>query len=128
MQELSDMKGTLGIPSDGLVITDGIKTKAARVLAWEEPIYRSYVTGYTEETNSYRISVGVTIYPIRLDNGTQRNIPCTNINRLIANNLEPGAPVAFRFVSGAIADLDAGCKKYSINSTRVCWTLCRISC
>ena len=101
----SDYLPNYDFPTDGLVVA-GDKTRAIRVAAWEEPILRSYVTGYKQEFGPYACSIGLVIYPIKRDNSTQVNIPATNIKRLIEMDLKPGHPVAFKIVSSAIAAID----------------------
>lgn len=110
-------------PTDGLVYK-GDFTRAIRIMRWEEPIYKSYVltdeecksrgleTMYKESFGAHRISVGVQIYPIQLQNSTQSIIPMNNLQRIIDYNLQPGAPIAFRFASSAIADLDEDATRY----------------
>lgn len=93
-------------PTDGLVIEGASKVRAIRIGEWEEPIYKSYVTGYTESYGPHAIAVQLDIFPIKLPNSTQRCIPATNIARIMTYGLMPGAPVAFRIASSAIADLD----------------------
>jgi hypothetical protein len=105
IESFSSFKQSYGYPTDGLVVAGEI-TRAIRVYAWEEPIYKSFVTGYKEEYGPHYISVGLEIFPIKLANSTQSNLPATNLSRIIKMNLRKGAPVAFRVVSSAIADLD----------------------
>lgn len=92
-------------PTDGLVIRSSI-TRAVRLLSWEEPIYKSYVTGYDETYGAYRVGVKAKIYPVAMKNSTQKLVSCTNYQRIIDNNLRVGFPIAFRLSSMAIADLD----------------------
>ena len=101
----SEYKSGYGIPTDGLVV-EGMSTNALRIGAWEEPIYRSYVTGYAESYGPHSIAIQCTIYPIKLANSVQRQLPATNLSRIIGLNLRPGYPVAFRIASSAIADID----------------------
>lgn len=105
VKEYSDFNSQYDFPTDGLVVAGDI-TRALRVMAWEEPIHNSYITGYKEEFGPQYTSVGLEIFPIKLPNSEQKNIPATNLSRVIALNLQPGAPVAFRIASSAIADLD----------------------
>lgn len=77
-----------------------------RIEAWEEPIYRSFVTGYDETYGPHAIAVQCKIYPIKLPNSVQRQLPATNLSRIINLNLRPGYPVAFRIASSSIADID----------------------
>lgn len=119
----SDYKSHYEFPTDGLVYR-GDLTRAIRILQWEEPIYKSYVlteeecksrgltTMYKESFGAHRISVGVQIYPIQLQNSVQSVIPLNNLQRIIDYNLQPGAPIAFRFASSAIADLDESATRY----------------
>ena len=107
--ELSDKAPDYAHPTDGLVVRadNGDFQQAVRVMYWEEPIYRSFVMGYEESYGPAYISLKIVIYPITLANSTQTKIPITNISRIVKYNLEIGAPIAFRVVSGAIADFDA---------------------
>lgn len=109
-------------PTDGLVFK-GELTRAIRLKAWAEPIMYSYVLTeeeckkmgiegpYTEKHAAHRISVNTSIYPITMRNSTQRTIPMTNLQRIIDYNLHPGAPIAFRIASSAIADMDEAATK-----------------
>lgn len=105
LQELSEQNVMYASPTDGAVY-DGSMTRAIRLMAWEEPIYKSFVTGYTEKYNKYRISPTLDIYPVVREGTTQSHLTITNWARIIEYNLQPGAPVAFRCASGAIADFD----------------------
>lgn len=92
-------------PTDGAVF-DGNKRRAIRLLAWEEPIYYSYVTDYLEQYNMYRISPSVLIYPVLRGGTTQRRINITNWQRILDYNLAVNSPIAFRIASSAVADFD----------------------
>lgn len=105
LEQLSEMNNTYIEPTDG-VVYDGCKRRAIRLLAWEEPIYRSYITGYIEQYGPYRISPSVLIYPILRQGTTQRQVSMTNWQRIVNYNLQPGAPIAFRVASGATVDFD----------------------
>ena len=105
VKAFSDFKEAYGIPTDGLVVK-GEATNALRIEAWEEPIYRSFVTGYDETYGPHAIAVQCKIYPIKLPNSVQRQLPATNLSRIINLNLRPGYPVAFRIASSSIADID----------------------
>lgn len=105
LHHLSEQSTSYSSPTDGAVY-DGIKRRAIRLLAWEEPIYRSYVTGYSERFGPNRISPSVEIYPIYRKGSTQRQLSLTNWARIIDYNLQPGAPIAFRVASDATADFD----------------------
>lgn len=119
LNEFSNFRQQYGIPTDGLVFS-GELTRAIRLLAWEEPVYKSFVlteelakqlygitaTPYEEDYGTHRTSIACRIYPITLENSTQRRVPLTNLQRIIDNNLQPGAPLAFRVASSAIADFD----------------------
>lgn len=111
VKAFSNYKEGYGYPTDGLVV-EGDFTRALRIEAWEEPIYKSYVTGYAETYGPHSIAIQCTIYPIKLPNSVQRQLPATNLSRIIGLNLRPGYPVAFRIASSAIADIDE-------NSTRL---------
>lgn len=92
-------------PTDGLVFDGGFKY-AIRVLKWEEKLYKSYVTGYDESYNRYVISPRLKIHPIFREGALQKYIPITNWQRIMDLGLCVGSPVAFKLVSGAIADID----------------------
>lgn len=109
---LSDEKEYYCSPTDGVVVDNGETLRAIRVLAWEEPIFKSYVAGYVEEYSSHRITPKIAIHPIVRNGVTQRVLPMTNWKRIFDNDLQVGSPVAFRVVSDAIADFD-------MESTRV---------
>lgn len=102
---LSSHKDAYASPTDGAVYA-GSKVRAIRLQAWEEPVYKSYVTGYHEQFSAYRISPSVLIKPIVREGVTQTRISLTNWARIIQYNLQPGAPIAFRCASDAIADFD----------------------
>lgn len=112
LKHLSDAKDSYISPTDGAVF-DGDKRRAIRLLGWEEPIYYSFVTGYFEQYNMYRISPSVLIFPILRKGSTQRRVNVTNWQRILDYDLEPGAPVAFRVASDAVADFDE-------TATRLC--------
>lgn len=101
----SDYKERYGYPTDGLVV-EGASTKALRIAGWEEPIYRSFVQGFNETYGPHSIAIQALIYPIQLQNSVQRQIPVTNVRRVIELNLRPGYPIAFRIASSAIAVVD----------------------
>ena len=105
MQYLSEAKDSYNSPTDGAVF-DGGKRRALRIMAWEEPIYQSFVTGYLEQFNLYRISPSILIYPVLRGGTTQRRINITNWQRIINYDLQPGSPIAFRIASEATADFD----------------------
>lgn len=105
VKAFSEYKTAYGIPTDGLVV-EGDCTRALRIEGWEEPIYQSYVLGYEETYGPHSIAIQCQIYPIKLPNSVQRQLPATNLGRIVSLNLRPGAPVAFRIASSAIADLD----------------------
>lgn len=105
VKAFSDYKEQYGVPTDGLVV-EGESTNALRICAWEEPIYRSFVTGYAESYGPHSIAVQCTIYPIKLPNSVQRQLPATNLSRILSLSLRPGYPVAFRIASSSIADID----------------------
>lgn len=105
IEAYSNYKESYGFPTDGLVVA-GDSVRAIRIGAWEEPIYQSYVTGYKETYGPHSIAVQCQIYPIQLPNSVQQQLPATNLSRIISLNLKPGAPIAFRIASSAIADID----------------------
>lgn len=109
--KLSEIKDNYLSPTDGAVFDSLGLRRAIRLLAWEEPIYRTYVTGYWEQWKAYRISPSITIYPILRGGTTQRRINMTNWQRILDNDLQPGSPVAFRIASNATADFDADATK-----------------
>lgn len=104
---LSENSKQYPFPTDGAVY-DGKLRRAIRLLAWEEPVYRSYVTDYLEQYGPYRISPSVLINPVYRKGYTQRRISMTNWQRIIDYNLQKGAPIAFRIASSATADFDEG--------------------
>ena len=106
VDNMSTLKETYPYPTDGLVCEGPDRVRAIRVKGWEEPIYQSYVMGYDEGYGPHAISIQLQIFPIKLANSTQRNVPATNIARIMSLNLRPGYPVAFRIASSAIADID----------------------
>lgn len=103
---LTDKKNIYPYPTDGLVCDGNNMVRAIRIKGWEEPIYKSYVQGYTQHYGPHAISIQLNIFPIKLQNSTQRQLPATNIARIMSMKLMPGAPVAFRIASSAIADID----------------------
>lgn len=104
--KLSEAHKTYPYPTDGIVFASGSYKRAVRVAAWEEPIYKSYITGYEESYGPYTISMKLAIRPVSTVKGKQYRLPITNLSRIIENNLKIGSPVAFRIVSGANADID----------------------
>ena len=108
LKKASDAKPGYPYPTDGWVVA-GTITRAIRVLAWEEPIYKSFIledNPYVEKFGAYRISIGCNIYPVSNGTGTQRVVPVQNIRNIVKNDLRPGYPIAFTMKSHAIADLD----------------------
>lgn len=105
MNILSNAKDAYQHPTDGLVY-DGVMRRAIRLLAWEEPIYTSFVSGYLEKFGPYRISPSVLIHPVLRGGTTQRQVSMTNWQRILDYNLQKGAPIAFRVASSATADFD----------------------
>lgn len=103
---MTELKGSYPYPTDGLVCEGFDRVRAIRIKGWEEPIYQSYVLGYVENYGPHAISIQVNIFPIKMGNSTQRKIPATNIARIMSLRLMPGAPIAFRIASSAIADID----------------------
>ena len=106
IDRFTDNKTEYGYPTDGLVCSGHDRVRAIRIKGWEEPIYKSYVLGYEEHYGPHAISIQLQIFPIRLSNSVQRQLPATNISRIMSLGLSPGSPVAFRSVSAAIADID----------------------
>lgn len=102
----TEYKKDYSYPTDGLVCAGPDKVRAIRIKGWEEPIFRSYITGYEEHYGPHAISIQCQIFPIRMVNSTQMVLPATNIARIITLQLRPGNPVAFRIASSAIADID----------------------
>lgn len=105
LHELSDAADDYDEPTDGAVY-DGVMRRAIRIMHWQEPIYKSFVTGYNEKFGPYRISPSVEIYPVLRKGSTQHQLSMTNWQRIIDYNLQPGAPLAFRIASDATADFD----------------------
>lgn len=122
MKELSANKTNYVAETDGLVF-DGFIKKAIRLLAWEEPIYQSYVTGYTEKYSKHRINPSVTIYPVLCGGRKQRQVNMTNIGRIVKNELRVGSPIAFRNASDAIADIDEDVTKLLQKEWQSKWDL-----
>ena len=110
LQSLSDEKESYAYPTDGAVFDGGLR-RAIRLLAWEEPVYYSYVTGYGEKYSMYRINPSIRIYPVMRGGVTQRQVNITNWQRILDYDLEPGSPIAFRVASSAIADFDEDATK-----------------
>ena len=102
---LSNNRDAFPHPTDGVVYW-GSSVHAIRLLAWEEPLYMSYVTGYPEEFSAHRVNPKVEIFPIYRRGGNQRQITITNWQRIINNDLRIGSPIAFKLVSESIADID----------------------
>ena len=109
-KEMSSNKDSYGAPTDGVVFDADVHW-AIRLLAWEEPIYESYVTGYIEKYSMYRINPSLAIYPVLCGGRTQRQVNITNWQRIIDNNLQIGSPIAFRNASESIADIDENTTK-----------------
>lgn len=108
LKRMSDAVVNYPFPTDGWVVA-GSHTRAIRVMAWEEPIYKSFVRledPYIEKYGAHRISIAVGVHPIKLQNSTQQEIPMTNLQRVIDMNLQPGMPIAFRLRSSSIAVVD----------------------
>lgn len=105
LKSLSDCRATYGHPTDGAVYWGNL-IYAIRLLAWEEPLYYSFVKGYKEEFSAHRVNPRLEIYPIVRNGGTQRMVNITNWQRIINCDLRIGSPVAFKLVSESIADID----------------------
>lgn len=105
LNELSTFNTSYEYPTDGAVF-DGDKRRAIRLLAWEEPIYYSFVTGYLEQYSMYRLNPSVLIYPVMRGGSTQRRVNITNWQRILDKDLCPDSPIAFRIASSSIADYD----------------------
>lgn len=106
IKELSLEEENYPEPTDGLVYDSGDFCRAIRLGAWEEPIYFSYVKGYLEQYGPYRISPSVVLFDINRKGTTQHKVSLTNWQRIMQYNLQPGAPIAFRVASSAVADFD----------------------
>ena len=106
IDNMTALKGTYPDPTDGLVCEGFDRVRAIRIKGWEEPIFQSYVLGYEEHYGPHAISIQLQIFPIKMANSTQRRLPATNIARIMSLRLMPGAPVAYRIASSAIADID----------------------
>lgn len=106
VDNMTELKGSYPYPTDGLVCEGPDRVRAIRIKGWEEPIYQTYVQGYEEHYGPHAISIQLQVFPIKLANSTQRQLPATNIARIMSLHLWPGAPVAFRIASSAIADID----------------------
>ena len=103
---MSQYKDDYPYPTDGLVCDGGGKVRAIRVKGWQEPILQSYVIGYEESYGPHSIGIQCKIFPISTGMSVQRQVPATNLKRIIELNLRPGYPIAFRIASSAIADID----------------------
>lgn len=107
----SNIKSSVEYPTDGCVVQSlqmPSKDKYAfRIASWAEPYYNSYVTGFTPSYAPLYMGLQVEIYPIITATGsTQRVLDIDNLDRILKNNLEIGAPIAFTLRSHAIADID----------------------
>lgn len=105
METLSEGKESYANPTDGIVFDGGFKY-AIRLLAWEEPIYKSFISGYEESYNRYVITPKLLIYPVQRGGATQSRLAITNWQRIMDLDLRIGAPVAFRIASSANADVN----------------------
>lgn len=105
LKSLSDTRERYGHPTDGTVYW-GQLIYAIRLMAWEEPLYYSFVKDYKEEFSAHRINPRIEIYPIIRNGGTQRMVNITNWQRIINCDLRIGSPIAFKLVSESIADID----------------------
>lgn len=90
-----------GYLTDGLVIENSKYQYAIRLGAWEEKAICSYVTGYTENQGMYGVFYNVNCYPIKIEGKTFTKISINNIQNIIDNKLEIGAPIAFAVRSAA---------------------------
>jgi hypothetical protein len=103
---LGKQKDFYDAPSDGLVAENSSMQFAIRIGAWKEEINKSYVTGYNINRGMYNNSLLVSIRPIKLENKTVSEIPVTNIQTIIDNNLRIGYPIAFSEVSAVNSIID----------------------
>jgi NAD-dependent DNA ligase len=109
VKTMSDNYSSYTYLADGLVVrmNEGRSSNAVRILSWKEKTQYSFVLGYNQSRSSMYMGMVIKIYPIRLEQSTQREVNITNLKRIVEMNLEPGAPVAFKLVSAADADIDA---------------------
>ncbi len=105
LRELSANRDSYLAPTDGVVFDADIHW-AIRLMAWEEPIYESFVEDYIEKYSMHRINPSIKIYPVLCSGRKQRQVNITNWQRIINNNLQIGSPIAFRNASDSIADID----------------------
>lgn len=92
--------------ADGLVVDSNSSQIAVRIGEWKEEALRSYVTGYTENTGIYGDAIVVKISPVSLNGVTRSEVNVTNLQYIIDNKLEIGAPIAFNIRSAANAVLN----------------------
>ena len=96
-----------GYLTDGLVIENSRIQLAIRLGAWQEVAMASYVTGYEESQGMYGVAMNADIYPITIGGKTYPTVSVVNLGAIIENNLQIGAPIAFRLRSSANVVLDA---------------------
>lgn len=104
---MSNLDKGYGYLTDGLVIENTDLQLAIRLGAWEEVATASYVTGYEESQGMYGVNLNAKIFPITLGGKTYPTISVVNIATIIENNLQIGAPIAFRLRSSSNVVLDA---------------------
>lgn len=92
---LGRQKKSSKIPTDGCVLENSSIQLALRIGAWKEEANKSYVIGYTLNRGMYGNAVLCSIKPVLMGNKTQSEIPVTNLQTIIDNNLRIGYPIAF---------------------------------
>lgn len=95
IQILGMQKKMYSAPTDGCVLENSTIQYALRVGEWEESCNSSYVTGYKLNRGMYDNSVLVSIKPLFINGKTVSEIPVTNLQYVIDNNLRIGYPIAF---------------------------------
>lgn len=95
-----------GYLTDGLVIENSKYQYAIRLGAWEEKAICSYVTGYIENQGMYGVFYNVSCHPIQIEGKSFSKISINNIQNIIDNNLQIGAPIAFAVRSAANVVID----------------------
>lgn len=92
--------------TDGLVIENEDIQLAIRLGAWEEKVFKSYVTSYEESQGMYGTFLKVNCYPIIVGGKTFSKISINNVASILENNLRIGYPIAFNKRSEANVVID----------------------
>lgn len=107
MWYMSYLNPVYDLLTDGLVLENDSQQLAIRLGAWEEKVFRSYVTGYEEKQGMYGTFLNVTCYPITVGGKTFGRVSMNNIASIIDSNLRVGYPIAFNKRSEANVVIDA---------------------